>query len=91
MSGPKGRILVTGAAGFLGSHLTDALIARGCTVVGVDNLCTGRKANLEQLKREPRFTLEEHDICEPFDFGKRVRTIMRGWVWRRCGWGLWGR
>lgn len=70
MSGPKGRILVTGAAGFLGSHLSDALIASGCEVVGVDNLCTGRMANLEQLKREPRFTLEEHDICEPFDYGK---------------------
>jgi len=70
VSGPKGRILVTGAAGFLGSHLSDALIASGCEVVGVDNLCTGRMANLEQLKREPRFTLEEHDICEPFDYGK---------------------
>jgi dTDP-glucose 4,6-dehydratase len=63
------RILVTGAAGFLGSHLCDALIAEGNTVVGVDNLCTGRLKNLEQLSREPRFELIEHDICTPFDPG----------------------
>jgi dTDP-glucose 4,6-dehydratase len=63
------RILVTGAAGFLGSHLCDALIARGNNVVGVDNLCTGRLQNLEQLSREPRFQLIEQDICDPFDFG----------------------
>jgi dTDP-glucose 4,6-dehydratase len=63
------RILVTGAAGFLGSHLCDALIADGNSVVGVDNLSTGRLKNLEQLSREPRFELIEHDICDPFDFG----------------------
>jgi dTDP-glucose 4,6-dehydratase len=65
----SGRVLVTGAAGFLGSHLCDALIAAGNTVVGVDNLSTGRRKNLEQLSREPRFELIEHDICTPFDFG----------------------
>jgi dTDP-glucose 4,6-dehydratase len=68
-SSHSGRILVTGAAGFLGSHLCDALVAAGNTVIGVDNLCTGRLANLEQLSREPRFELIEHDICTPFDFG----------------------
>jgi dTDP-glucose 4,6-dehydratase len=61
--------LVTGAAGFLGSHLTDALLAEGNQVVGVDNLCTGRHANLAHLANEPRFTLVEQDICEPFDLG----------------------
>ena len=66
----KGRILVTGASGFLGSHLCDALIAQGCSVVGVDNLCTGRLDNLEQLRNEPRFQFEEHDICNVFDYGK---------------------
>ena len=63
------RVLVTGAAGFLGSHLSDALIAEGNDVVGVDNLCTGRLVNLAGLNNEPRFTLVEQDICEPFDLG----------------------
>ena len=62
-------MLVTGAAGFLGSHLCDALLAEGCSVVGVDNLCTGNAINLEHLAGEPRFELMEQDICEPFDPG----------------------
>ncbi len=61
------RVLVTGAAGFLGSHLTDALLAQGSEVVGVDNLSTGSLANLAHLKAEPRFTLIEHDITRPFE------------------------
>jgi dTDP-glucose 4,6-dehydratase len=64
------NILVTGAAGFLGSHLCDALLAEGHTVVGVDNLCTGDLANLAHLAREARFSLIEQDICKPFDAGK---------------------
>ena len=64
-----GRVLVTGAAGFLGSHLTDALIAEGNHVIGVDNLCTGRPVNLAHLTNEPRFQLVEQDICQPFDLG----------------------
>jgi dTDP-glucose 4,6-dehydratase len=61
------RVLVAGAAGFLGSHLVDALLAGGHLVVGVDNLCTGSLRNLEHLVREPRFELIERDICESFD------------------------
>ena len=64
------QVLVTGAAGFLGSHLCDALLAEGHRVLGVDNLSTGRLANLTHLKNEPRFLLEERDICEPFDLGR---------------------
>jgi dTDP-glucose 4,6-dehydratase len=64
------RVLVTGAAGFLGSHLCDALLAEGHRVLGTDNLSTGRAANLEHLVNEPRFELIEQDICEPFDFGR---------------------
>jgi len=63
------RALITGAAGFLGSHLTDALLAEGHNVVGVDNLCTGSLDNLRHLQNEPRFTLVQQDIIEPFDLG----------------------
>ena len=63
------RILVTGAAGFLGSHLTDALLAEGNAVIGVDNLSTGSLENLKHLKSEPRFEFREQDICQRFDVG----------------------
>jgi len=63
-------VLVTGAAGFLGSHLCDALLAKGHQVVGVDNLSTGSLENLAHLKNEPRFIFEQRDITQPFDIGK---------------------
>lgn len=64
------RVLVAGGAGFLGSHLCDALIADGHSVVCVDNLLTGRTDNLEHLTRESRFEFLQQDICLPFDPGK---------------------
>jgi dTDP-glucose 4,6-dehydratase len=64
------RALVTGGAGFLGSHLCDALLGEGWTVVVVDNLLTGRRANLEHLRNDSRFEFVELDICAPFDVGK---------------------
>jgi dTDP-glucose 4,6-dehydratase len=64
------RVLVTGAAGFLGSHLCDALVAEGHSIVGVDNLITGNERNLTQLRNEARFAFHQHDITERFDFGK---------------------
>jgi dTDP-glucose 4,6-dehydratase len=64
------RAVVTGGAGFLGSHLSDALLAEGWSVVAVDNLLTGRRANLEHLRHEPRFEFVEQDICQPFDVGR---------------------
>jgi dTDP-glucose 4,6-dehydratase len=66
----KKRAVVTGGAGFLGSHLCDALLAESWSVVAVDNLLTGRLANLDHLKNEPAFEFVEKDICEPFDVGR---------------------
>jgi dTDP-glucose 4,6-dehydratase len=64
------NILVTGAAGFLGSHLCDSLLAAGHSVIGVDNLSTGNLANLSHLERESSFSFLEQDITKPFDTGK---------------------
>jgi UDP-glucuronate decarboxylase len=58
-------VLVTGGAGFLGSHLCDRLIAQGHDVVCVDNLFTGNKRNIEHLIGHPRFELMRHDITFP--------------------------
>jgi dTDP-glucose 4,6-dehydratase len=63
------RILVTGAAGFLGSHLCDSLLRQGNRVIGVDNLSTGSESNLAHLSGERRFDFVEQDICQPFDIG----------------------
>lgn len=64
------RALVTGVAGFLGSHMVDRLLADGHAVIGVDNLITGNSRNLEHLEREARFEFLEHDINLPFDPGR---------------------
>ena len=63
------HILVTGAAGFLGSHLTDALLAEGHAVLGVDNLSTGSLVNLAHLQHESRLTFLNQDITTAFDPG----------------------
>ncbi|HUZ05166.1 MAG TPA: UDP-glucuronic acid decarboxylase family protein [Acidobacteriaceae bacterium] len=59
------QVLLTGAAGFLGSHLADRLIGEQHHVLGIDNLATGDLRNLSHLRNEPRFDFIEHDICEP--------------------------
>ena len=59
------RILVTGGAGFLGSHLCDRLIDEGNDVLCIDNYFTGSKRNIEHLLDHPRFELMRHDVCFP--------------------------
>ncbi|NEP53344.1 MAG: NAD-dependent epimerase/dehydratase family protein, partial [Moorea sp. SIO3C2] len=56
------RIVITGGAGFLGSHIADSLLARGDEVVAIDNLITGDTANIEHLFATPGFTFVESDV-----------------------------
>jgi dTDP-glucose 4,6-dehydratase len=74
------RVLVTGGAGFVPSHVVDVLIARGCTVVAVDNFLTGAEENVGHLAGHPRFTLVEADISDGLPvhpaLGERFDAIM---------------
>ena len=62
------RILVTGAAGFLGSHLVDRLLVDGHRVIGIDNLFTGNMNNLSEAMHSSEFEFVNHDVTEPFNF-----------------------
>ena len=68
-------ILVAGGAGFVGSHLCDALLAEGHRVICVDNFQTGSERNVEALQNHPGFQLIETDICEPLDFDEPIDQI----------------
>lgn len=59
------RILITGGAGFIGSHLCDRFIAEGDEVICLDNFISGQKANVAHLLDNPHFSLIEHDVCQP--------------------------
>ncbi|HEY8003221.1 MAG TPA: GDP-mannose 4,6-dehydratase, partial [Phenylobacterium sp.] len=59
------RVLISGGAGFLGSHLAERLLAEGCQVLCVDNFFTGTRRNIEHLLDEKNFELMRHDICQP--------------------------
>jgi dTDP-glucose 4,6-dehydratase len=61
------RFIMSGAAGFIGSHLSDRLIAEGHHVIGYDNFMTGDARNLEHLKNKPAFQFREWDVCLPFE------------------------
>ncbi|GIW53500.1 MAG: epimerase [Gemmatimonadales bacterium] len=69
------RVVVTGAAGFLGSHLCDRLVAAGFEVVGLDNLITGARGNLAHLAKHPAFRLVEHDVSRPIEIGGAVDAV----------------
>jgi dTDP-glucose 4,6-dehydratase len=70
------RILLTGAAGFIGSHLCDRLLAEGHKVIGLDNFVTGSKDNIAHLADEPRFQLLEHDVSQFIDLAAKVDAVM---------------
>ncbi|MBE7042874.1 MAG: SDR family oxidoreductase [Ruminococcaceae bacterium] len=61
------RVLVTGGAGFIGSHLCEELLRRGCEVICLDNFFTGRKENVAHLMDNPYFEIIRHDIINPID------------------------
>ncbi|MDN4018050.1 UDP-glucuronic acid decarboxylase family protein [Zwartia panacis] len=64
------KILVTGGAGFLGSHLCDRLIEQGHEIICLDSLFTGSQKNIESLLKHPSFTFIKHDVVDPIDFEK---------------------
>ena len=68
-------VLITGGAGFIGSHLCDHFISRGADVICIDNLLTGSLRNIEHLKREKRFHLVIHDITKPIRFPGPIDSI----------------
>jgi dTDP-glucose 4,6-dehydratase len=68
--------LITGGAGFLGSHLCERLLAEGHRVTCVDNLLTGNRANLEHLLPRPDFTFLEHDVTRPFEIDGAVDFVL---------------
>ncbi len=68
-------ILITGAAGFIGSHLTDRLLKEGNRVIGLDNLFTGSKKNLENAFKNKNFKFIEHDIVDPFFITEKVDQV----------------
>jgi dTDP-glucose 4,6-dehydratase len=70
------RIVVSGAAGFIGSHLCDRLLADGHNVVALDNYLTGSARNLAHLEREPRFEFVEQDIVQPFSIAGPVDCVV---------------
>src|SRR5256885_16442764 len=69
------RILVTGAAGFIGSHLCDRLLKEGHQVVALDNLITGCSGNLQHLISRAEIEFVEHDISTPFYFSEKIDGV----------------
>lgn len=70
------RVLITGASGFIGSHLCDKFISLGYEVVGLDNLSTGRFDNIKHLLKNPNFYFLEKDICDGLNISGRVDYVL---------------
>ena len=69
------KILITGGAGFLGSHLADAFIARGDEVIVLDNFISGSRDNIKHFMDNPNFTLIEHDVSQPLAISHKLSAI----------------
>lgn len=70
------RVVVAGGSGFLGSHLCDALLDRGDSVVCVDNLVTGRRSNVAHLESNDRFEFVQADVCQPLEIDGQIDVVM---------------
>jgi dTDP-glucose 4,6-dehydratase len=70
------RILLTGAAGFIGSHLCDRLLAVGHEVIGLDNFVTGSRENIVHLEKSPGFTFIEHDVSQYIEMPSKVDAVL---------------
>ncbi|HXA65648.1 MAG TPA: UDP-glucuronic acid decarboxylase family protein [Bryobacteraceae bacterium] len=70
------RFIMSGAAGFIGSHLCDTLVAEGHYVLGFDNLLTGATRNIEHLTASPRFEFREWDVCRPLDVDGPIDGVL---------------
>jgi dTDP-glucose 4,6-dehydratase len=70
------RVLVTGGAGFIGSHLCEFLLGQGCDVVAMDNFCTGSAGNLAGIDGRPRFTLVRHDVTAYIDLAGPLDWVL---------------
>jgi len=70
------RVLISGGAGFLGSHVCDRLLAEGWEVIAVDNLITGRLENIQHLDKESRFHFLEQDVTQPFAYEAPLDYVM---------------
>lgn len=70
------RVVVTGGAGFLGSHLCEELLRRGERVLAIDNFCTGSARNVAHLMRDPGFELREADVSQPFTVDGPVDAVL---------------
>ena len=70
------RAVVTGGAGFLGSHLCDRLLAEGWDVLAMDNFITGAKGNLSHLAKNRKFKFQKADVCKPLKVAGKVGYVL---------------